>query len=253
MTERDVESLWDRQAIADLTIRYTWALDNRRFEDLREVFAADGIADYGSLGTLHGPDEIGDACARALAHFDRTQHIVSNHQVTLQGDGASGRCYLHAQHISKDAAGDHPYIVAGNYLDRYRRTEDGWRIAHRALRVTWTGGTPPAPQTVAGPAISFVIAGWIAVDPDEAAALMEAAVEMMRATHDESGNIDYVFSADPAQPGRIRVFESWRSEADLRGHFETDHMAVFQKALGRAGVRDRDLKRYHVSAVGPVF
>jgi quinol monooxygenase YgiN/3-phenylpropionate/cinnamic acid dioxygenase small subunit len=253
MSEQENQRLVDRQAITDLTVRYAWALDHRRFEDLTQVFADDASADYASLGLLQGREEIRTACARSLARFDRTQHIVANHQVDLDGDKASGRCYFHAQHITKTAGVEHPYVVAGSYLDRYTRTGDGWRIAHRVLRVSWTEGTSPTPHPESGPGTSFVIAGWIEIDPDQTEALLEAGATMMRATHQEPGNLDYVFSADPAVPGRIRIFESWRSDADLRGHFETEHMTVFQQALGRAGVRDRDLKRYHVSAVGPVL
>jgi quinol monooxygenase YgiN/3-phenylpropionate/cinnamic acid dioxygenase small subunit len=248
-----IEALAHEREIIALTVRYAWALDNRRFEDLALVFSEDGVADYGSnVGTHRGPGAIGEACARSLSRFDRTQHIVSNHQVTIDGQTAHGRCYFQAQHVVKEADGDHNYTIAGNYLDQYRHTEDGWRIAHRTLRTTWRdgdlgSGPQPASDT------SFVIAGWIQVDPAGVDDLLVAAVEMMRATHEEPGNLEYVFSADPAVPGRIRVFERWRSEADLRGHFDAPHMVTFQKALAQAGVTDRDLSRFTVSAVGPVF
>ncbi|HET9078477.1 MAG TPA: nuclear transport factor 2 family protein [Acidimicrobiales bacterium] len=252
MTVTDTETWLQEKEIVDLTIRYTWALDHRRFDDLAQVFADDGVADYGRLGVLTGPAAIGQACAGALARFDRTQHIVSNHQVTIDGDTAQGRCYVQAQHVWRDRAGDRNYTVAGSYLDRYRRTGAGWRIAHRTLRVTWTDGQAGPPDQGRCDT-SFVIAGWIDVDPGRAAELLDAAVPMMAETRREPGNLEYAFSADPATPGRIRVFERWRSDADLRGHFDTPHMAVFQKALARAGVRDRDLARFHVSGVGPVF
>lgn len=248
----NVEALLDEKALVDLTIRYTWAIDHRRFEDLSLVFAEDGTADYGRLGVFRGPGAIGEACAGALGRFDRTQHIVANHQIDLQGDEADGRCYFQAQHVRKDSSGDHNYIVAGTYADRFRRTPDGWRIAHRTLRVTWTQGDGGAPGKAASDT-SFVIAGWIDVDPDKLAELMDAAVVMMEQTRKEPGNLDYCFSIDPAVAGRVRVFERWRSDADLRGHFDTPHMEVFRAVLAGAGVRDRDLSRYHVSGVGPVF
>lgn len=250
LTDRD---LWlQEKEIIDLTISYAWALDHRRFDDLTEVFAADGVADYGRLGTYTGPAAIAEVTARALAGFDRTQHIVSNHQIAVDGYTATGRCYLQAQHVWRDGVTDRNYTVAGSYLDRYRRTEAGWRIAHRTLRVTWTDGTAgPAQPTSSDTA--FVIAGWIDVDPAGREALLEAAVTMMSETRKEPGNLEYSFSADPADPGRIRVFERWRADADLRGHFDAPHMAVFQGALGRAGVRGSDLVRFHVSAAGPVF
>jgi quinol monooxygenase YgiN len=178
--------------------------------------------------------------------------MVSNHQVTIDGDTASGRCYLQAQHVTRAAGRDHNYIVAGTYVDRYKRTDAGWRIAWRNLRVTWTEGSPGAGDTPTSET-AFVIAGWIDVDPAGVEALLEAAVPMMTASLAEPGCQDYVFSADPATPGRIRIYEQWRSEADLRGHFETPHMEVFRQALEGAGVRDRNMSRYHVTHVGPVM
>ncbi len=252
MTVTDTDRWLQEKEIIDLTIRYAWALDHRRFDDLAGVFASDGQADYGRLGIHTGPAAIAEVTAKALSRFDRTQHIVSNHQIAIDGHTATGRCYLQAQHVTRDATGDHNYTVAGSYLDRYRRTEAGWRIAHRTLRVTWTeGGTGPVEG--AGSDTAFVIAGWIDVDPSSVEVLLEAAVTMMAETRKEPGNLEYSFAADPATPGRIRVFERWRSDADLRGHFDAPHMEVFQQALGRAGVRGRDLARFHVSAVGPVF
>lgn len=251
MTAMDTDRWLEEKEIVDLTIRYAWSLDHRRFDDLDLVFASDGVADYGRLGVHTGVDAIKAVTAQALAGFDRTQHMVSNHQISLDGDSATGRCYLQAQHVTRTGAGESLYTVAGSYIDRYRRTGAGWRIAHRALRVTWTEGAAAGEGPVSD--TSFVIAGWIDVDPDRAGDLLEAAVAMMAATRAEPGNLEYSFSADPATPGRIRVFERWRSDADLRGHFDAPHMVVFQEALGRAGVRDRDLARFHVNGVGTPF
>ncbi len=270
MTTPDMNRIADDREISDVVIRYTWALDHRRFDDLADVFCEDATADYGRLGVFKGPTAIGQAAAGSLGRFDRTQHIVSNHQITFDGDGAGagagasdgarGRCYFQAQHVWVDSSGAHNYTVAGSYLDRYRRTASGWRIAERVLRVTWTDGGPPAGVPARdGEAASsmmstaFVIAGWIDVDPDARAELLEAAVVMMSETAKEPGNLDYNFAADPADPARVRIFERWRSDADLRGHFDAPHMAVFAKALSKAGVRGRHLSRFHVSSVGPVF
>jgi quinol monooxygenase YgiN len=238
--------------IVGLTIAYAWALDHRRFDDLAGIFTPDAVADFGRLGTVSGPAAIAEVVAAALAPYDRTQHIVTNHQIDLAGGSATGRCYVQAQHVWKEHGEDRNYTVAGSYLDRYRLEEGSWRISQRTLRVTWTDGSPPS-QERAGSDTSFVIAGWIEVDPAAVEELLVAAVTMMAETRQEPGNLDYSFSADPAVPGRIRVFERWRSDADLRGHFDAPHMTVFQQALVRAGVRDRDLARFHVSGVGPVF
>lgn len=256
----EIAALLDRHAVVDLTVHYCWALDHRRFDDLSDVFAADGTADYGSIGIVRGPAAIGLACATSLSPYDRTQHSVTNHQVDLDGDRGTSRCYFRAQHTRVSASGDVNHVVAGSYLDEVVRTPGGWRIAARVLRVTWRSGTPPLRAVPGGASegsseapTAFVIAGWIDVEPEKVSDLLAAGVEMAQATAREPGNLDYVFSSDPSHPGRIRVFERWRSDADLRGHFDTPHMESFRRALGQAGVRGRSLQRFRVDRVGPVF
>jgi hypothetical protein len=47
---------------------------------------------------------------------------------------------LHAQHVLPGTTGGEQFIVAGRYLDKLVRTEDGWRIAERTLDAMWTAG-----------------------------------------------------------------------------------------------------------------
>ncbi len=130
----------DERAIVDLAIRYCGAIDGRRFEDLRDVFVPDAVADYGRVGTCHGVDAIMATCARALEPLDASQHLVTNHEVRLAGAQASARCSFQAQHVRHAADGGANFIVAGTYTDELARTEAGWRIRHRTLTVVWTEG-----------------------------------------------------------------------------------------------------------------
>jgi len=134
----EVRQLLDRQAIIDVTIAYTWALDSRRFEDLRDVFAPDATAALPA--DLHGADAIIERISKALTPLDVSQHLIGNHQVRLDGDTATCRCYLQAQHVRHGVEGGENFIVAGRYEDRFVRTPVGWRIAHRSLITMWTDG-----------------------------------------------------------------------------------------------------------------
>lgn len=135
-----VHEVLDQQAIADVAIRYCWALDENRWELLDDVFMPDATAHLGSADLLDGREAIVGRCSAALTPLDDSQHIVSNHQVTIDGDTATHRCYLHAQHIRRSAAAGPHYVVAGRYVDRFVRTDAGWRIVHRDLEVMWTEG-----------------------------------------------------------------------------------------------------------------
>lgn len=130
----------DQQGISDVAIRYCWALDENQWGLLDDVFLPDATAHLGSRDLLDGREAIVARITAALGPLDDSQHMVSNHQVVVDGDTATHRCYLHAQHIRSAAAGGPHYVVAGRYVDRFVRTEDGWRIEHRDLDVMWTEG-----------------------------------------------------------------------------------------------------------------
>jgi ketosteroid isomerase-like protein len=131
----------DERAIIDLTVAYAWALDTRQFADLRQVFAEDAVGDLAGQH-CEGLDAITARIERPLSRLDVTQHVVTNHQVTVDGDTATCRCYLVGQHVKKGTDGGDTFIMAGVYDDELRRTADGWRIVHRTLTVTWTDGNP---------------------------------------------------------------------------------------------------------------
>ena len=132
------DQLADRLAIIDVTIAYTWALDTHDWDALDDVFTPDATASL--LVELEDREAIKERIRRALTPLDDSQHMVSNHDVRVDGDTATSRCYLHAQHVRHAAEGGPNYIVAGRYEDRFTRTPDGWRIAHRTLTVMWTDG-----------------------------------------------------------------------------------------------------------------
>lgn len=140
--EQQHRELLDRQAIVDTAIRYTWALDQKRWDDLDDVFTADAQTYLMRTVPENGIDEIKERIRSSLAPLDDSQHIVSNHQVVLNGDTATHRCYLHAQHIYNDVEGSPLFVVAGRYEDEMMSTDDGWRITRRDLIAMWTDGNP---------------------------------------------------------------------------------------------------------------
>ena len=132
--------LVDRAAITDVTIRYCWALDTKDWAVLDSVFTEDADGDL--LEDVVGRVAIKKRVETALSHMDETQHLISNHQIVVQGDTATCRCYLQAQHVRKAAHGGPNFIIAGRYEDELKRTPEGWRISFRRLVVMWTDGNP---------------------------------------------------------------------------------------------------------------
>ncbi len=135
-----LQTLLDEREIHQVALRYCRALDTKDWALLDDVFVADATGQLGTPATLVGLEAIRERIRSALQHLDDSQHLVGNHEIAVDGDVATHRCYLQAQHIREAAVGGPNYIVAGRYEDRLARTEVGWRITHRTLTVMWTEG-----------------------------------------------------------------------------------------------------------------
>lgn len=139
-TNAGLQTLLDEREIVVVALRYCRALDTKDWQLLDDVFLVDATADLAGPAPLDGIEAIRARIRAALEHLDVSQHLVGNHEVSVDGDTAVHRCYLQAQHVRRAAAGGPNYIFAGRYDDRFVRTELGWRIAHRTLTMMWTDG-----------------------------------------------------------------------------------------------------------------
>jgi 3-phenylpropionate/cinnamic acid dioxygenase small subunit len=135
-----MNDLADRTSIIDVTIHYCWSIDARQWNALAEVFLPDAVAVLGR--ECQGLDAIRARISEALTPLDDSQHMVSNHQVRVDGDTATCRCYLQAQHVRHAVSGSPNFLVGGRYEDELVRTPAGWRIARRELVVMWRDGNP---------------------------------------------------------------------------------------------------------------
>jgi len=137
----ELRDLLDHKAICDVAIRYAKAIDTHEWDLLDQVFLPDSVADY--AGQINdGVAAIKATCSATLGPLDASQHLLGNHEVALDGDRATHRCYFSAQHTKRGVPGGDNWTVAGTYTDDLVRTTDGWRITHRQLRVLWVEGNP---------------------------------------------------------------------------------------------------------------
>jgi 3-phenylpropionate/cinnamic acid dioxygenase small subunit len=134
----DLQYFADRLEINDLLYRYTNAIDTKDFDQLREVFVPDAHIDYSASGGTSGAfPEVVKWLAQTLAMFSMTQHFVTNSQVTIDGDQASGRTYFYNPMKFADGKS---LVVGGYYNDRFVRTPHGWRIAERIEEMAFMDG-----------------------------------------------------------------------------------------------------------------
>ena len=126
----------DRLAISDVLIRYATALDGRDWELLASCFTDDATLDYDTSGT-YGRDAFVEHCRAGLARMKATQHCVTNHVISTDGDRAHSTSYVIAQHVREN---DVTFTLGGTYSDDLVRAGTEWRIASRRFVTSWKAG-----------------------------------------------------------------------------------------------------------------
>jgi len=63
-----------------------------------------------------------------------------------------------------------------------------------------------------------IVMGTFLVEPARRDEFLAEQVERMRASRAEDGCLEYTFSADPLDPGRVLLAERWADQAALDAH-----------------------------------
>ena len=136
----------DRLAIQDLIVKYAWAIDTKNWDALDTVFLPDAWLDYSSNpgGKAGHYTTIRAWLEKSLAPFPVTQHLVTNIDVTVDGDRATARTMVYNPMGAATREGPlHFFFMGGRYDDELVRTADGWRIAKRVETALWFEGSLP--------------------------------------------------------------------------------------------------------------
>ncbi|MCW2622325.1 MAG: hypothetical protein JWL64_1927 [Frankiales bacterium] len=140
--DADRQAWQDERAVQAICVRYATALDDRDWEQLRRCFTPDAVVVYEGIAECTGYEAVEARCRSALAPFARTQHLIGNVVVDLDGDLAGASCYVQAQHVRAGAEGAVNVTLVGRYRDEFVRGDDGWRIRRRHLETWWTARGP---------------------------------------------------------------------------------------------------------------
>jgi quinol monooxygenase YgiN len=99
----------------------------------------------------------------------------------------------------------------------------------------------------------IIVSGTIAVDPEDADALLAITAPCVLATRQEPGNTAYGFYGDPDTPGSFRVYEEWADEDALNAHMVSPHMAAMLGQMGTVRVTEVNLNRHDVTNVSKLM
>ncbi len=123
-----VRGLADKEAIRDLTYLYVHHVWQDNPAAVAELFAEDGQMDTSLEDPIQGRDALRAAFERLLDGAD-LQPFVHNHIIDIDGDTASGVCYIDLRSVQDGKS----MMGSGYYTDRYVRIEGQWKFQSRAL------------------------------------------------------------------------------------------------------------------------
>jgi hypothetical protein len=155
VTDPAVQRLVDRQAIADVVLRYCRGIDRGDLELVRACYHPDATDEHGTfLGTR---DEYVDWVGGILTRFTGTMHVVANQLIELDGgarnrDTARCETYGVAYHWGDPPDDSRRNFTTGfRYVDRFARRGGEWRIARRVAVREWTHVVPAEQQLAIPP------------------------------------------------------------------------------------------------------
>lgn len=144
MDEARLQMLLDRAAISDVQLRYATGLDTRDWALFRSCFAdeieTDFTSVFGGEPRKVSADRWAESARRVLSGLAATQHMITNHVITIEGDEALCVAYVQAQHYLPNDRGGSTQTMGGFYTNRFVRTPQGWKIRACKLTLTWNTG-----------------------------------------------------------------------------------------------------------------
>ncbi len=154
----DLQYLYDRLQIVDLMNNIAVCADSGDWDKLiSHVFAEEVTVNYSSLfggdaQTMNSTDLV-NGWKGVLPGFKSTQHLLGNHQVTIDGDKASGMAYVRAHHYLPNPTGGDTWVIGGFYNYTFVKTDAGWRVSSMKLNLQYAEGNQTLiglAQTLAG-------------------------------------------------------------------------------------------------------
>lgn len=97
----------------------------------------------------------------------------------------------------------------------------------------------------------LIVAGVFEVDPERREDFLRSKEHGMRVSRREPGCHDYVFSADPLEPGRVLLYERWEDKASLAAHLTRLRSEPAPEVAPVPAVAS-EIFQYEISALGTV-
>ena len=146
----------DHIAIVNVVNEIGLSADLGDWPRARAQFAEQVLVDYTSLAggqpaTMKADDLIA-SWKGLLPGFTSTQHVITNHRVSVKGREATVVSQFIATHRLAGAVGGELWTLGGRYLHTLQRGAEGWKVAAMTMTWTWQSGNAELPK-LAGEAL----------------------------------------------------------------------------------------------------
>jgi ketosteroid isomerase-like protein len=135
---------------------YCRLLDERDLDAvINRVYLPDAVDDRRRGTPLVGHEQIRQYFERAFETVAATAHLLSNVEVSIDGDRATAYSRVTAYHWTFGGEPTRPadFVLLGSYDDELARTPDGWRISRRVVGAL-------GPSGLAAGALPEIFAGF---------------------------------------------------------------------------------------------
>ncbi len=134
------------EAITRLRYQYAVSIDTRDWPLHRSIYTDEIEMDFTSYSggepARMTADQWVDGLKGLFTGLTATQHVMTNPLVTLEGETATQRMYMKAEHFLIEDGVQGEFALGGYYDDRAVLTPDGWKLAAVTLTVLWRRGDP---------------------------------------------------------------------------------------------------------------
>lgn len=135
---KTLEEVLAKEAIRDLVLNYSRAIDRKDFALLSTLYHDDSVDEHGGLFHGSGPDYV-EWIKETTPIMPVLSHQVMNHYIVIgpTGDYAEGEVYIQGYHLMPEGVYPQEFIIGGRYLDQYTKRDGEWRFSRRRIVQDW--------------------------------------------------------------------------------------------------------------------
>ena len=124
--EKRIKTLEDMMELQKLQTMLIYTNDDGDWQGLANLFAEDGVGDFGSFGYIDGRDELAKFFKALPESLPFRFHTLANPIINIDGDEAKGRWSFRAS--VTQAPANRACWIAGEYICDFVRVNGEWKF-----------------------------------------------------------------------------------------------------------------------------